>query len=243
MSMSTGTCPGASAYAARITGLSLAPGQVRAASDTRRRELALGRSETSPTSRAPPPRLVHVARQRRARAPPRWARSLDQLPHVDAGLHAEPVQEVDEVLGRGVAGRAGRERATARGRRPTRRTCGCRAASPAITLTSAVPRVSCMWSAIFSRGMRAPSWPITSPDAGGRGHADRVAERDLVDAERPQPRRDLGRAHRDRRGPRTGSRTRSTGSRAPTGPSRAPRRRPARARRTTRRRPCRCSSG
>src|SRR5689334_23251463 len=53
------------------------------------------------------------ARQVLAELPTEPSRDRDERVEVDAGLDAEPAQQVDEILGRDVPGRVRRERATA----------------------------------------------------------------------------------------------------------------------------------
>src|SRR5690349_992378 len=64
-------------------------------------------------SRGPASGAVHVTLERPAEDASEPVRDADQCVEVDPGLDALPLEEVDEILGRDVAGCAGRERTAA----------------------------------------------------------------------------------------------------------------------------------
>ena len=112
----------------------------------------------------------------------------------DARLPARRVEEVDEVLGREVAGRAGRVRAATgpAGRR-------VEAADPGVEPGRDVgqrrpARVVEVVGDPFERDAGRDGQPGQRRDLARHADPDRVAEADLVDAELEQPERDLDRS-------------------------------------------------
>ena len=139
-------------------------------------------------------------------APPATRATLDQRVEVDAGLDALVLEQVDQVLGGDVAGRARRERAAAEAADATRRRSSRRARGRRRRSRSRC----CACCAGAGRRACRPSSARGHELAHLRGHADadRVGEDHLVGARRRHPVRRARSPGPGRRGPRTGSRTR-----------------------------------
>ena len=122
------------------------------------------------------------------------ARRLDQLVEIDAGLDAHRVQHRDDVLGREVARRARRVRTAAEpaGRRVDRRDAHLHR-DDAVRERGALRVVEVHRERARADASRARA-PSTSSTCARVRDADRVAERDLVDAHVAQ----LGRSARRR---------------------------------------------
>ena len=164
-----------------------------------------------------------VADERRRRA-----RRLGELVEIDAGLDAHRVQHRDDILGREVARRARRVRTAAE---PARRRVDRRDAhlqrDEAVRERGALRVVEVHRDRVGADASRARA-PSTSSTCARVRDADRVAERDLIDAEVAQLADERRRRAADRPRPRTGSRSTSTRTRAPARPRRARAARPPR---------------